>query len=125
MSEAKVLRGRTALIALLGLALAGVLAAAAPGEEMVAAKWHSCRDVVVQFQPEGSGGGTKVRAKKISCRGARKTIRRCINGELRPGWSGSYKPPKFVLRKGKRRIRYLPVGGGGCVPVSGNQARAR
>ena len=101
------------------LALVGVLVlpsgsgAAAPSPERA----RTCNDVVVQFEPEGSGGGTEVRAKRIKCRKARKVIKACIKGELREGWSGTYVDPYFKLRKGDKRIRYLPVGGGGCIPV--------
>ncbi len=111
---------QVALAALLAL-VAAVTLAAAPGKAghaLTSAGWHPCNDVVVQFKPEGSGGGTEVRAKRIGCKKARKTIRKCIKGELRPGWAGKYLDPKFKLKKGDKRIEYLPVGGGGCIPVS-------
>jgi hypothetical protein len=92
-----------------------VVSSGDPGERSAA---KSCRNVVVQFEPEGSGGASEIRAKRIECRKARRVLRRCIKGELAPGWTGTYLDPKFVLRKDRKRIRYLPVGGGGCVPVS-------
>lgn len=111
-----------------GLALATLVIAAAmaPGigtsSGDVARKVRSCKNVVVQFEPEGSGGATKIRVKRIKCKPARKIIRRCINGELKSGWSGSYSNNRFHLRRKKKRINYLPVGGGGCIPVRGPAA---
>ena len=97
-----------------------IAAAATPGSTgaATAAKARSCKDVVVQFEPEGSGGATKIRVKHIRCSPARKVLRKCINGKLKPGWSGSFADNKFRLRKNRKRIRYLPVGGGGCIPVA-------
>jgi hypothetical protein len=106
-----------ALTALFALILAGAFSAQAD-DAISIAKWRSCKDVVVQFDPEGSGGGTDVQAKRVSCARARRTLRSCINGELKKGWSGNFRDPKFVLRKKRKRIRFLLVGGGGCVPLS-------
>lgn len=110
------LRSAVTVVTAVAVALIAALPAAA-GEPSPTAKAQSCNDVVVQFQPEGSGGATEIKAKNIGCRKARKVIRECIRGDLRTGWSGVFDDPKFVLSKGERRIRYLPVGGGGCVPV--------
>jgi hypothetical protein len=92
------------------------LAATAPAEAR-ALRAHDCRDVVVQFEPEGSGGATAIKAKRIRCGKARGVLRHCIAGELKPGWSGEFADPRFLLRKGRMRISYLPVGGGGCIPI--------
>lgn len=105
-----------ALLALIVLAIAA-LPAAAGGDTSPASKAQPCSDVVVQFEPEGSGGATEIKAKNIGCPKARKVVRACILGELRPGWGAVFDDPKFVLSKDDRRIRYLAVGGGGCVPV--------
>lgn len=110
-----------ALAALAAVTLMSTLSARADSGTSLA-RWRPCRDVVVQFQPEGSGGGTEVAAKQIGCTKARETIRSCIKGKLKPGWAGTYRPPKFVLTKQEKKIRYLPVGGGGCIPVSKNGA---
>lgn len=85
---------------------------------LTAARWHSCKDVVVQFEPQGSGGATEIRAKRIKCKKARKTIRKCIKGELKPGWTADRVDLEFRLKKGDKRIRYLPVSAGGCIDVS-------
>lgn len=109
-----------AFAALLGVivAIALVAPAGAAGDAGALAKARSCRDVVVQFEPEGSGGATEIKAKRIKCRKARKVLRSCIKGKLKRGWSGGFDDPKFVLSKGRKRIRFLLVGGGGCIPVA-------
>jgi hypothetical protein len=81
------------------------------------AVWRSCARVTVEFQPEGGGGAIAIKARGIRCRFARKVVRRCINGKLTRGWSGVYFNNRFILRRRAMRIRYLPVGGGGCLPV--------
>ncbi len=93
-------------------------AASRPGvSEAASPAWRSCAKVVVDFQPEGGGGAIAIKARGIRCRPARKVVRRCINGKLTRGWKGVYRNNRFILRKRKMRIRYLPVGGGGCIPV--------
>lgn len=110
----------------LTLAAAAALVLAALGSaDGPRVKPRTCKDVVVEFKPEGSGGATDIRAKRIKCSVARKVLRSCIEGELRRGWSGSYLDPRFLLRKGDKRIRYLPVGGGGCIPVERGPAMAK
>lgn len=100
--------------ALVATALLWLVAAAAPaaGEP---AKVHFCDDVVVQFEPEGSGGGTDIRSENLGCAKARKVVRKCINNELGAAWSAEYWRTFILLRKNAKEIRYTPVGGGGCV----------
>lgn len=108
---------RIATAAVLLLAVAAATLLAAPVGSEAAAKKRSCKDVVVQFEPEGSGGVTEIKVKHIKCKPARKILRKCIGGTLENGWSGTYANDRFHLRHKKQRINYLPVGGGGCIPV--------
>jgi hypothetical protein len=101
---------------------AAPVSTAAAGPDGAVAKQEdvsSCDDVVVQFEPEGSGGATKIKARNIGCHKARGVARRCIEGDLPEAWSASYGGKgglKIILVKGERKVKYLPVGGGGCVP---------
>jgi hypothetical protein len=101
------------LAAILVAALA--LAGAATSIGAQAAAVHKCGTVVVQFEPEGSGGAHNIRARKIACGPARKVARSCIKGTVKPGWT-VVNPPggRTLMTKRKARITYLPVGGGGC-----------
>lgn len=93
-------------------------AASRPGvSDAASPAWRPCAKVVVDFQPEGGGGAIAIKARGIRCRPARKVVRRCINGKLTRGWKGVYHNNRFILRRRTMRIRYLPVGGGGCIPV--------
>lgn len=65
------------------LAVLTVAIAALPGDSS-AAEGHPCDDVVVQFEPEGSGGATEIHARKVGCEKARHVVRNCIKGELDP-----------------------------------------
>lgn len=95
----------------------------APGSGATVAKARACKDVVVQFEPEGSGGATKIKVKHVKCSPARRVLRKCINGTLKPGWSGTFADNRFKLRKNRKRIKYLPVGGGGCIRLDRGSAR--
>jgi hypothetical protein len=96
----------------------------ATGSGATVAKVRACKNVVVQFEPEGSGGAAKIKAKHIKCSPARKVIRKCIKGTLKPGWSGTFANNRFKLRRNRKRIKYLPVGGGGCIPLDRARAAA-
>ncbi len=110
--------GAALLATFLGLALLTALAPPDSGADKSAlVKARSCRDVVVQFEPEGSGGATEILAKRIKCRKARKVLKSCLFGKLKPGWTGSFLDPDFQLRKARKRIRFALVGGGGCIDI--------
>lgn len=103
-------------IAVALLALTSVGAASADPAGAAAGTASHCRDVVVQFEPEGSGGAMKIRAHGVKCNKARKVARSCIKSNLKPGWSAAYADIRIRLTKADRKITYVPVGGGGCVP---------
>lgn len=113
----------SARIAAAACALIAIAFVVAPGVSGARAEQRACKDVVVRFEPEGSGGATKIKVKRIKCAPARKILRRCIGGELTSGWSGTYSNGRFHLKLKRKRISYLPVGGGGCIPVRGSHAR--
>ena len=105
----------------LALLAAIVLSTAGPADAVPAAsssQWQKCRKVVVQFQPEGSGGAIRIKARNVGCSKTRRIVRRCIKGSLAPGWRARFADNRYILSKGWRRIRFLPVGGGGCLPFS-------
>jgi hypothetical protein len=109
-----------AFLVLLAAIVLSTAESADAGPAATSSQWQKCRKVVVQFKPEGSGGAIQVRARNIGCAKTRRIIRRCIKGSLAPGWSARFADNRYILSKGPRRIRYLPVGGGGCLSFNGN-----
>jgi hypothetical protein len=89
-------------------------AAAQPGGIAAASSAQSCGDVVVKFKPEGSGGAHAIRATKVTCTQARNVARSCIEGNVAGGWTATLWDGRMLLVDGAKKIRYLPVGGGGC-----------
>ncbi len=84
-----------------------------------AAKAKHCRRVNVRFEPDGEGGAITIRARNVGCRKARSVVRQCIKGTVSSGWTASVNADytRITLRSGDRKITYMPVGGGGCVPI--------
>ncbi len=120
MEPESVLTGRLRPLFLASLLLGFLVLTIAPKPEAQASggdQSRRCHKVVVSFKPEGGGGAIAVRTKYVRCFRARKIIRRCIKGNLTSGWRGKFVSNRLVLRKKRRRISYLPVGGGGCIPV--------
>lgn len=72
-----------------------------------------CGDVVVQFQPEGSGGAMDISARNVACDKARSVAEDCVRGTVSEGWT-VVTWTKTVMTKGEKEIKYTPVGGGGC-----------
>lgn len=108
---AMVLGVTLALALLVGIQEAG---AAQPGGLAAASSAQSCGDVVVTFKPEGSGGAHAIRATNIVCNKARDIARSCIKGRVTGSWTATTWDGKTLLVKSSKRIRYTPVGGGGC-----------
>ena len=98
------------LAVLLSISLPVGSASATAGKGVTA---KECPDVVVKFEPEGSGGAHNIRASEIGCDRAREVARSCIKGEVVEGWQ-AVTWTRTLLTKGEKRISYLPVGGGGC-----------
>lgn len=121
-----------AVLSLAALSLTAVLAGSAAATSAVSkdsgstsptvtvtAKSKHCRRVNVRFEPDGEGGAIKIRARNVGCRKARSVVRQCIKGTVSSGWTASVNSDytRITLRSGDRTITFMPVGGGGCVPI--------
>lgn len=103
------------LIALALLASAAEAGTSQPGGLAVADHASlNCGDVVVKFQPEGSGGAHAISATHVGCGKAREVAARCVKGTVAGGWVGTTWDGKVTLASGDQKVRYVPVGGGGC-----------
>ncbi|MGE5407387.1 MAG: hypothetical protein ACM3NV_02130 [Syntrophothermus sp.] len=91
-----------------------VALALAPGASAASRAAQGCGDVVVQFQPEGSGGAHAISAVGVSCDRARTVARSCVRGTVAEGWTATTWDGRVRLAKGEKRVAYTGVGGGGC-----------
>lgn len=73
----------------------------------------ACGFLRVDLEPEGSGGAMGIRATGVSCRTARRIVARCVRGRVTRGWT-VVTETRTLMTKGRQRIIYTPVGGGGC-----------
>lgn len=87
--------------------------ASSGGTGVTKAAGGGCGDVVVQFEPEGSGGASGIKADGIDCDSARGIAKDCINGDVREGWT-AVTWTKTKMTKGDKQITFTLVGGGGC-----------
>lgn len=104
---------RPLLVAVLVLSFPAGTAFASQGAARDAAATGDCGNVVVDFEPEGSGGGMDIKARGITCKSARTVVTSCIKGHLTSGWTAA-NDRRTLMTKGDQRITYTLVGGGGC-----------
>lgn len=97
-----------------GIAVALVLLLAIQDSRAAQGSAQSCGDVVVQFEPEGSGGAHAIRATNVNCEQARNVARSCVKGTVAPGWTAVTWEGRVQLTKDAKKVRYTGVGGGGC-----------
>ncbi len=105
-----------AAAAVAGLGLVGTAAASQAAAAGRAAS-TACGSLRVNFKPEGSGGALNIRATNIVCKPARKIVTRCVRGTVTGGWT-VVTDKQTLMTKGRQRISYTPVGGGGCGAVA-------
>lgn len=114
------LRTLTFIVVATGLLAASALSGAADGPVAnTAAKAKHCRQVDVKLQPDGEGSAVGIRVWNVGCRKARRVARHCIQGKVDDGWAASANADlsKITLKSGKRKITFMPAGGGGCVAI--------
>lgn len=100
------------------VALALLSTAAAPAAAQAApSKTRSCGNAGGKIDgPEGyEWGATKIKATGLTCKTAKRHIKKCMASGRRPsGWGADQQGGSSVLMSGDRRIQWTPVGGGGC-----------
>lgn len=102
---------RSASVLVVGIALSGSAAASASASRGAASA--GCGFLRVDFKPEGSGGAMNIRTSGIACGPARQVVTRCVAGKVSSGWT-VVTDTRTLMTKGRQRITYTPVGGGGC-----------
>lgn len=107
------LRFRSAGVLVVGIALSVSAVAASQSSGSTGAASATCGFLRVDFKPEGSGGAMNIRTSEIACGPARQVVARCVGGRVSSGWT-VVTDTRTLMTKGRQRITYTPVGGGGC-----------